>query len=304
MISKKVFLIFMWVHMISFAVGIESLNFYQDKKEKVLYQSYVEYENKGGKYEYIKWKLGTGSAQLNKEWTFDYDIERKFENIRDIKGWENTFALYKKLETKELLGKTWYTNLGPYIKYDMSKIPKGEDFKENKYGIRYRVRTNSDIGLGNAYWGVDFITSYVDTNKKDGVLFEANLTGSATLGYGFQDFFTIYNEYLDYKEHKGAYLLRIENLFRWTYDFNENFAISLENEIDSYNYFGNTKEKSSLKVNIGPYILFNKNFNDNFKIFAKVGILGVNYEDYKSDNFKMSEKGYYAKVKVGIEYIF
>ena len=79
---------------------------------------------------------------------------------------------------------------------------------------------------------------------------------------------------------------------------------SIENEIDSYNYFGNTNEKSSLKVNVGPYLLFNKYINDTFKIFAKIGILGFNYEDYRNDNYEICEKGYYLKVKVGVEYIF
>lgn len=301
---KKIILTFFLVYVACFCIGRESLNFYEERNERRLFQSFVEYENKDKKYEYVKWKIATGSIELKNQWLVDYDIERKYENTADVKGWENTFNLYKKLDEKKFFNKIWYRSLGPYIKYNQSSISKGRDFKENKYGIKYRIRTNSDIGLGSAYWGVDLITSYVDTNKKDGVLFEANITGVAALGYGFQDFFTIYNEYLEYGEHKGAYLFRVENTFRWTYDFNENFALSIENEIDSYNYFGNTNEKSSLKVNVGPYLLFNKYINDTFKVFAKIGVLGFNYEDYKNDNYEMCEKGYYLKVKVGVEYIF
>lgn len=302
--NKKILLTFILVHMASYSIGQEVLNFYVEKPEKRSYQTYIEYENKAKKSEYVKWKVGTGSAEINKEWNFDYDIERKFENIAHIKGWENTFSLYKSFKEKTFLGKSWYTDLGPYIKYDVSKIPNGPDLKENKYGMRYRVRTNSDIGLGNAYWGVDFITSYMDTTTRDGVLFEGNLTGSASLGYGFQDFITIYNEYLDYGEHNGAYLFRVENTFRWTYDFTENFAISLENEIDSYNYFGNTNQKRSMKFTVGPYLLFNKNINDDFRVFAKIGVLGYNYEDYETKDFEGHEKGRYIRMKAGFEYLF
>lgn len=302
--TKKVFTIFIFIHIISYSIGQEILNFYIDRNKKGLYQNYIEYENKSKKLEYIKWKIGEGSIEINKEWNFEYSVEKKFENISHTKNWENIFSLSKTFKEKNYFGKTWYTNLGPYIKYDITKISNEKSLKENKYGIRYRIRTNSDVGLGNAYWGMDFITSYMDTNVKDGILIEANLTGSASFGYGFQNFLTIYNEYLNYERHNGAYLLRIENTFRWTYDFSENFAFSFENEIDSYNYFGNTNQKSSMKFTIGPYLLFNKNLTEKFRIFSKIGILGFNYQDYRSNNYKEYEKGSYVKIKVGFEYIF
>lgn len=302
--SKKILGLFIVAKLTTYAVGQEILNYYIDRDEHRSYQSYIEYENKAKKAEYVKWKAGVGSIEVNKNWTLDYDLERKVEKISDSEGWENTFSYYKKLKDITFFNKTWYTDVGPYLKYNVTKIPDSKDYKENKYGARYRIRTVSNIGKGEAYWGVDFLAYYMDTNNRDGVAIEANVAGSASLGYGFQDFFTIHNEYLDYDGNYGTYLFRVENTFRWSYDFNENFAISIENEIDSYNYYRNTDQKRSIKFTIGPYLLFNKNINENLRIFAKIGVVGYNYEKYESKNFEGKEEGQYIKSKIGFEYIF
>jgi len=193
---KNIICTFLLLHLSSFGVGREILNFYLEEPKNNLYQSYGELENKDGK-KYYKWKIGTGTSKLNDNWTFDYDIEKKYDK-----------------------------------------------------------NSNSDIGLGGAYWGFDFFLSSIDTNSRDGYSLEGNLTGSINLGYGFQNFFTIYNEYLDYGNNRGTYLFRIENNFRWTYDLNENFAFSLDSEIDSYNYYKNTDQDKSFKFNVGPYLLY------------------------------------------------
>ncbi len=305
MMNKKIIFIFLLVHLSSFSVGRDILNFYMDVPQENLYQNYGELENKAGK-EFYKWKMALGTSELNEKWTFDYDVERKFDKGSNSNGWENTFALYKKLGEKEFFGKTWYTDFGPYIKFNVSDIAGdfAKDFKENQYALRYRVRTNSDIGLGGAYWGADFLFSSIDTNSRDGVSLEGNLTGSINLGYGFQNFFTIYNEYLDYGENRGTYLFRIENTFRWTYDLSENFAFSIDSEIDSYNYFKNTDQERSFKFNIGPYILYSQDLKDDLRIFARVGVTGYNYEEVKTKTYDVSESGIYMKIRVGFEYIF
>ncbi|MDX8334954.1 MULTISPECIES: hypothetical protein [Cetobacterium] len=302
---KKFLCVFLLTHLSSFSIGREILNFYSDEPEKNIYQNYGELENKAGK-EYYKWKLGTGSSELIENLTFDYDIERKIDKAYHTKGWENTFSLYKTFSQKEYLGKVWYTDFGSYIKYNVSDIGSdfGENIKETKYSLRYRIRTNFDMGLGGAYLGLDLFASSIDTNIRDGYSSEINFTGSVNLGYGFQNFFTIYNEYLDYANNNGTYLFRIENNFRWTYDLNENFAFLINSEIDSYNYFKNTDQDKSFKFNVGPYILYSQNITREFRVFGQIGILGYNYEKIKTKESKNSESGLYLKIKCGFEYIF
>lgn len=302
---KNIICTFLLLHLSSFGVGREILNFYLEEPENNLYQSYGELENKDGK-KYYKWKIGTGTSKLNDNWTCDYDIEKKYDKNSNTDGWENTFSLYRKLEEKEVFGKNWFSDIGPYIKYNVSDISSdfGENFKENKYSLRYRVRTNSDIGLGGAYWGFDFFLSSIDTNSRDGYSLEGNLTGSINLGYGFQNFFTIYNEYLDYGNNRGTYLFRIENNFRWTYDLNENFAFSLDSEIDSYNYYKNTDQDKSFKFNVGPYLLYSQDITEKLRIFAKIGITGYNFEEVKTKFSNVSESGLYMKIRCGFEYVF
>ena len=302
---KQIVYIFFLFNMTSFAVGREILNFYIEESENNIYQNYGELESKAGK-KFYKWKMGTGTSNLNENWVFDYDIEKKYDKEENTDGWENTFSIFKKLKEKEMFGKNWYSDIGPYIKYNVSDIAGdfGEDFKENKYSLRYRVRTNSDLGLGGTYWGFDFFISSIDTNSRDGYSFEGNFTGNINLGYGFQNFFTIYNEYLDYANNKGTYLFRVENNFRWTYDLSENFALSIDSEIDSYNYFRNTDQDRSFKFNVGPYVLYNQDITDKLRVFAKVGIVGYNFEEVKTKFSSVSESGLYMKIRCGFEYIF
>ena len=302
---KQIIYIFFLFNMTSFAVGREILNFYIEESENNVYQNYGELESKAGK-KFYKWKMGTGTSNFNENWVFDYDIEKKYDKEENTDGWENTFSIFRKLKEKDIFGKNWYSDIGPYIKYNVSDIAGdfGEDFKENKYSLRYRVRTNSDLGLGGAYWGIDFFISSIDTNSRDGYSFEGNFTGNINLGYGFQNFFTIYNEYLDYANNKGTYLFRVENNFRWTYDLSENFALSIDSEIDSYNYFKNTDQDKSFKFNVGPYILYNQDITDKFRVFAKVGVVGYNFEEVKTKFSSVSESGLYMKIRCGFEYIF
>lgn len=302
---KKIVYIFLLLHLNSFGIGREVLNFYLEEPENNIYQNYGELESKAGK-KFYKWKLGTGTSILNEHWTFDYDIEKKYDRHSKTDGWENTFSISRKLEEKELFGKNWYSDIGPYVKYNVSDIAGdfGDDFKENKYSLRYRLRTNSNIGLGGAYWGADIFVSSIDTNSRDGYSFEGNLTGSINLGYGFQNFFTVYNEYLDYGDNRGTYLFRIENNFRWTYDVSENFALSIDSEIDSYNYYRNTNQDKSFKFNIGPYILYSQDITHELRVFSKIGLLGYNYEEVKTKFSKASESGLYIKIRCGFEYIF
>ncbi|MGL5579713.1 MAG: hypothetical protein ACRDCE_01910 [Cetobacterium sp.] len=305
---KKIISIFLLLNVVytnSYAVGQEILNFYIEEPESSRYESYLELESKRGK-ELYKWKIATGSTEVSEDWNMTYDIERKFDKGSNSDGWENTFSIYKELNEFQGFGKKWYRDIGPYVKINTTKS-KGEfsNFsKENKYSMRYRIRTNSDLLLGNTYWGFDIFLSAIDSNIRDGISLEGNLTGGMNLGYGFQNFFTVYNEYLDYANNKGTYLFRIENNFRWTYDLNENFAFSIESELDSYNYFKNTDNDKSIKINIGPYLLYNKNINREFRFFGKVGILGYNYDEYKTKSFKDSNSSYYIKIKCGFEYIF
>lgn len=303
--KNNFFIFFILLTVYSYGAGVEVLNYYIEVPENNTYKTYFEYEKKGD-FEYLKYKVGTGVLKVNEKWKLDYDIERKYEKNVNSKGWENTFYLYKKLSDKKYFNKTWTRDVGPYIKMDMVDLPKvlGQDYKENKYGGKYRIRTSTDLGLGDMYWGADFISVYTDTLTRDGYELQGNITGSATLGYGFQDFFTIYNEYLDHSVYEGTYLLRFENLFRWTYELGENMVFSIDFNLDSYNYMNSTDIKKSFKVDIGPYLQYNRYISDDFRVFFKGGFFGYSYETYETDALKITDKGNHVKIDIGIEYIW
>ncbi len=108
-------------------------------------------ENKDGK-EYYKWKIGTGTSKLRENWTFDYDIEKKYDKNSNTDGWENTFSLYKKLKENFLIGRYdeyiynfKYSYLYSHIKY---KRFYSRFIRENPNYLKVYLEFVEDIRLG------------------------------------------------------------------------------------------------------------------------------------------------------------
>lgn len=304
--KKNILYLFLLINFKIFSVGTEEMNFYVEKKEKSAAQTYLEYENKGDRKE-ISWDMVSGTSEIGEKFFLDYKVERKYELENKIKGWENEFALYKRLSDFKIFGKDWSHDYGIFIEYDKDDIPEdlGFDTPEEKiYSLRYRMRNFAKIGMGGTYWGLDFLLSRGENTLRDGYGAELKFSAGTKLGYGFQNFAQIRNEYLDYGGEKGAYLLRVENTAGWTYELGKNWVFSLENTLDWYDYSGNTREKGSLKVELIPYIKYSQNLTPALRVFSEISLGGYSYTSYKSETFHESESTFVFKGGIGIEYIW
>ncbi|MGL5089308.1 MAG: hypothetical protein ACRC6Z_07690 [Cetobacterium sp.] len=302
-------LLFLIVSSPVLAGGVEIMNFYEEIYENNVIKSYFEVE-KTKDYEYKKWKIAEGNSLIGKNYKLDYEIMKREKN------WENEIAFSKKLLDYNMLLKNWSNEIGVVWNYE--QVSNSEQAKEsdekNKLSLRYRMRTNSEFGKGGTYWGVDFIGSIDegtdDEKKRGGYSGEINLVSITNLGYGFQTYNTLYNEYLNYGPNDGAFLFRIQDLTKWSYEIAENWVFSIEAETNFYKYSKNTKYDSNLKFNIMPYIQYNREVMKNLRVFAKLGLGGYNYENYKTKAYKENleyknvTKGYYFKGYVGIQYIW
>lgn len=291
------------------AGGVEILNFYEEIPENNILKSYLEIE-KTKEYDYQKWRIAQGNSLLGKDYKLDYEVIRKKDKVEyqsgNSKGWENEFALSKKFKEYQIFSKTWSNEIGVLWKYEQLDYPEqfGTDIARDKYSIRYRMRTNSDFGKGGTYWGVDFLGSIVENEKKDGESAEINIVGMTNLGYGFQTYTTLFNEYLNYGVSSGAYLMRVENITRWSYELSEHFLFSIEANTNLYEYFGDTDYEYSLKFNIAPYLQYSFEILENVRGFAKIGIGGYEYEDWKAKEYRSKKSGYYFNSYAGIQYVW
>ncbi|MGL4253317.1 MAG: hypothetical protein ACRCR2_04605 [Fusobacteriaceae bacterium] len=304
--GRNTLYLFLLISFKVFSVGIDEMNFYLEKEEKSAVQTYLEYEIKGDRRE-ISWDIVRGTSEIGEKIFIDYKIERKYELKNKIKGWENEFALYKRLSDFKILGKDWSHDYGVLVEYERDEGPESLGFdtpKERIYSLRYRMRNFAKIGMGGTYWGGDFLFSKGENTLRDGYGVKIKFLAGTKLGYGLQNNLQISNEYLDYGKQKGAYLLRIENTLRWTYELDKNWAFSLENNLDWYNYTGNTSEKGSIKIELIPYIQYSQNINYSLRVFGKISLGGYSYTSYKSETFQESESSSIFKGGIGIEYIW
>lgn len=282
--------------------GIDVLNFYIPVKEKNKFRTYMEYE-KIKTLDTITWNIGEGYIELEKSKELEYDIEKKFyKGNSNYKGWNNNFAYVKEEKETYFFKKNWDTNFIFGLEQEsLENTPT--TLERYKIYCGYRLRTPLNIGMGGTYFGFDILGKKVFSTIKDGFSGELNLISSTNLGYGFQIFNTIYNEYIYYDNNEG-YRLGLESYLRWTYELSMNFAFAFEIGIDSDKYFGTTNLKYSNEVYFLPYILYSYNFTERFRVFSELGLLGYKIKKNKEKLSKINENSFYYYGKIGFEYIF
>lgn len=292
--------------------GIEVLNFYEEVPEQNSIKHYGRYEYNDD-YSLIEWKLAEGYLSLNEEWDFEYDIEREFYFDRDLgggernlTGWDNLMGFVKNMGSYEAFNREWNRDLGFMWEYDQLDIPSraGGNYDKSEVALRYRVRTNADIGRGGTYWGFDFWGAKVFTTGKNGYSLEANLISATNWGYGFQTFNTLYNEYYDYGGYNGTYLLGLESYTRWTHELSRYWAFTVEAGVDTDKYSGGTAADYTLELTLYPYLLYNREVLPELRIFGELGLPGYRYAKIRDEFQSDSTSGIYLVALVGIQYIW
>lgn len=282
--------------------GVDILNFYIPVEEKNKFRTYIDYE-KTKELDTIVWNIGEGYLQLDNRWELEYDVERKFyRGESNYKGWNNTFTFVRSELNSEFFGKSWDTSFVMGVEQETLE-DISFDFERYKLYAGYRFRTPFDIGMGGTYFGFDVLGKKVFSTIEDGYSAEINLVSSTTLGYGFQIFNTIYNEYISYDNNNG-YRLGVESYLRWTHELSMDFAFAFETGIDIDRYFGATNLDYNNEIYFYPYILYSHNFTPRFRVFGELGLPGYKVKENKAKSYNFSESGFYYYGKIGFEYIF
>lgn len=282
--------------------GVDILNFYIPVEEKNKFRTYIDYE-KTDDLDTITWNIGEGYIELDKRWELEYDVERKFyRGDGNYRGWNSTFTFVRDEINTNFFGKSWDTSFVFGLEQEtLEDIPF--NFERYKLYGGYRFRTPLDIGMGGTYFGFDILGKKVFSTIEDGVSGEINLVSSTNLGYGFQFFNTIYNEYMSYDNNEG-YRVGLESYLRWTYELGMDFAFAVEFGIDSDKYFGSTNLDYSNELYFLPYILYSHNFTQRFRVFAELGLPGYKIKENKAKSYDSNDSGIYYYGKIGVEYIF
>lgn len=283
--------------------GVDILNFYIPVEEQNKYRTTIDYEN-GKDIDTIIWNVGEGYLELGKTWELEYDIERKFyrTDIENYRGWNNIFSFVNGREETNFLGRVWDRTLVFGVEQETLE-ESTFDFERYKIFAGYRFRTPIDIGMGGTYLGFDILGKKVFSTIEDGWAGEINLVSSTALGYGFQLFNTIYNEYISYDRGEG-YRLGVESYLRWTYELSLDFAFAVELGMDMDRYFGDVTQDYNTEVYIYPHLLYSHNFTDRFRVFGEIGLPSYKLKESKAELYNSSEDGIYYYGKIGLEYIF
>lgn len=292
--------------------GIEVLNFYEPVPEQHSFKHYGRYEYNDD-YKLLEWKLAEGYLSLSDKWDFEYDIEREFyydkdlgSDERDLTGWDNLMGFVRDTGSHEVFGREWNTDLGFMWEYEQQSIPSefGGNFDKSELALRYRVRTNSDLGMGGTYWGFDFWAAKVFVTGDDGYSLEGNFISATNWGYGLQTFTTLYNEYYDWGNFDGTHRLGVETYTRWTHELSYNWAFATEVGIEWDKFSGGTTADCSTEFTVYPYLLYNVEIVEDLRFFAELGLPGYRYAKDKSDTDSVSGSGLYLVVLAGFQYVW
>ena len=287
--------------------GIDVLNFYIPVEEKNRFYTSIDYEIKNDKNIY-QWKMAEGYLEINNLWDFEYNIEKEFhkqkkDERKKYYGWDNKFTFVKTLKIADIAEKEWNNSL--ILGLEQSQIDdKGFEVERYKLFAGYRMRTSLNIGKGGTYFGFDFIGKKVLSKEKDGWSAEFNIISSTNMGYGFQLFNTVYNEFLYYDNYEGTYRFGLESFLRWTYELNNNWAFSIDTGIDTDKYFKNTTDDYNLELYIYPHFLFSYNLNPELRIIGEIGLPSYKFTRDEAADYKNFKDQIYFYSKIGIEYIF
>lgn len=306
-------IIFMYLIMAinSFSEGRDVMNYYEDLDYENRFGMHIE-AKKDSNSDDLNYVYGEGLIRYNENWYSEYDIRKKNEkNIkvegqpeRDADGWESMFSLYKVLKPLKYGDSEIYNDAGLVYYYDqlndtgvVTTASERSEFKG-----RYRLRVNSDFGKGGSYSGFDVYVGAVHSVNKDGYHHEFDLINITNIGYGFQNITIQSNEILDYDDYNSTYRPSLENTFKWTCDYNENWAFSVEFYANFEKYCNGTTEDYNMEGSIIPYLLYDKLLRENFNIYAKIGALGYGVNQYKSNSKTYNESGRYMNIALGFNY--
>ncbi len=292
--------------------GIDVLNFYEPVPEQNSIRHYVSYEY-GADYSLVEWKIAQGYIALDERWDFEYDIDREFYIGDDLgngsinyNGWDSLVGFVRDMGYHDFADKRWSTDFGFMWEYNQLGLPdeSGGNYEKNELALRYRVRTDAAIGMGGTYWGFDFWLGKVFLSGRDGYSLEGNLLTSTNWGYGWQTFNTLYNEYYDYGGYEGTYLLGLESITRWTYEYAENWAFCFEIGLDTDKYIGGTSQDYTAEFTLYPHILYNREIYPNLRVFSEIGLPGYGYKKNVSDSSSSTDSGLYFLGLIGVQYIW
>lgn len=292
--------------------GIDVLNFYEPVSEQNSIRHYLSYEY-GSSYSLVEWKIAQGYIALDEKWDFEYDTDHEFYIDDDLgngsinyNGWDSLMGLVRDTGNHKFGDKIWTTDFGLMWEYNQLGLPdeSGGNYEKNEFALRYRLRTNADIGMGGTYWGFDFWLGKVFVTGRDGYSLEGNLLTSTNWGYGWQTFNTLYNEYYDYGGYEGTYLLGLESITRWTYEFNKNWAFCFETEVDVDKFIGGTSQDYTGELTLYPHLLYNREVYPNLRVFSEIGLPGYGYKKNVSDSSSSTDSGIYFLALIGLQYIW
>ena len=292
--------------------GIDVLNFYEPVSEQNSIRHYLSYEY-GSNYSLVEWKIAQGYIALDEKWDFEYDTDHEFYIDDDLgngsinyNGWDSLMGLVRDTGNHKLGDKIWSTDFGLMWEYNQLGLPdeSGGNYEKNEFALRYRLRTNADIGIGGTYWGFDFWLGKVYVTGRDGYSLEGNFLTSTNWGYGWQTFNTLYNEYYDYGGYEGTYLLGLESITRWTYEFSKNWAFCFETEVDVDKFIGGTSQDYTGELTLYPHLLYNREVYPNLRVFSEIGLPGYGYKKNVSDTSSSTDSGIYFLALIGLQYIW
>ena len=164
----------------------------------------------------IEYTLAKGSAKINDDWTFIFDVDRDYirdsesAGKEDYQGMDAELGFKKSLSDYDMFGKTWSRNIRfemDYDAYDSVEDGNGKDSASEKYYIKYVNSTSlterTDFGwyteLGYQTSDTDTYASGVKTNSHSSDL-------RAQLDFSFD---TTWNEY--WNSYTEVYLFYVEN---------------------------------------------------------------------------------------------
>lgn len=287
--------------------GVDVLNFYIPIEERNKIYTSIDYERKNDKDIY-QWKIAEGYLEINNLWDFEFNVEKEFHrqkrpSRKNYSGWDNKFSLVRNVKGNRFFNKEWSNDL--VMGLEQNQIDdKGFETERYKLFAGYRTRTSLNLGMGGTYFGFDLIGKKVFSREKDGWSGEFDIVSTTNMGYGFQLFNTLYNEYLYYDTYSGTYRLGLESYIRWTYELGESWAFALSSGIDGDKYFKNTNDDYNFEAYIYPHLLFNYNLSDQLRVVGELGLPAYKWTRDRASDYRNFRSRTYFYSKAGIEYIF
>ena len=251
--------------------GIDKMNFYIPVNKQNKYSNFIELDIRKDKNIY-KWTMADGYQTLGNNWDIQYKIEREYHVEKKTKAkshiWDNEIYFLKYHNPINFAGKTFQHKTVLGIKHYEGEYSGNRDNQYYKLYVGQKFSRFFNLGKGGTYIEFETDINKVFGRKKDGYSLLASLKGTSNIGYGVQ------------------------------------FSNVLEYEYLNYNQYSNAKENYLIESSAGPYVLFTKNINDDFRVYGKVGVPVFRKDESKAEGYRYSKSQTSAYGKIGFEYIF